>query len=173
MSEPLTIEHRKYIARETAVSTAINVVLSLVFAMAVARGRTAIPLWGAQGIAVDFIPQTFMMMFAMTWAVTLLARKRMRTGQVASRSKGGSITAYLPQNAFLRAMAVGLILGSVMCPLSAGALHLFGFDELSAPTFIAMKTLYGAVLTLIVAPVIVSAALEAPSDHVSATGTLP
>jgi hypothetical protein len=53
MDASLTIEHRKYIARETAISTVINVLLSLVFAVAVARGRTTIPLWGAQGIAVD------------------------------------------------------------------------------------------------------------------------
>ena len=167
MSASLTIENRKYIARETAISTVINVLLSLVFAAAVARGRTTIPLWGAQGIAVDFIPQTFMMMFAMTLVVTILARKRLRTAQIAPRpTKGGSLSARLPQNAVVRALVVGLVLASVMCPLCAGVLHILGIDGLSAGSFIAMKALYGAVVTLAVAPAIVSAALVLPPGDV-------
>ena len=42
------INHRNYIARETAVGTVINGLLSFGFATAVAHGRTTIPLWGAR-----------------------------------------------------------------------------------------------------------------------------
>ena len=156
------IESRKYIARETVIGMVINTLLSCAFAFAVAHGRTTIPLWGAKGIAVDFIPQTFLMMFAVTLAVTLLTRKRLRAGQVLPMQKGGSVVARLPQNAFLRALTVGLVLAVVLTPLCSGVLHLAGVDGVSARAFITLKAIYGAVVTAFVTPTIVKAAMVPP-----------
>ena len=160
------IEHRKYIARETVIGTAINGLLSFAFAAAVAHGRTAIPLWGAKGIAVDFLPQNFLMIFAMTLVVTLLTRTRLRADQVRPMSNGNRLSGRLPQNAFLRALVVGLVIALVLSPLSAVVFHIAEIYELPARAFIAMKTTYGAVVTAFIAPAIVRAAL-APSPGVN------
>lgn len=157
------IDHRRYVARETAIGAVINGLLSFAFAVAVANGRDAIPLWGSRGIAVDFIPQVFMMMFAVTLAITLLTRKRISANQVQPLRQGGSLAAKLPSNAFLRALVVGLSLALLLSPLSAGILHAAGVDELPARAFIYMKTIFGATVTACVAPGIVRAALMSQS----------
>jgi len=51
---------RSYLLRETAISMGINAVLSAVFVFLIFRGKTKIGLWGAGGLAFNFVPQTFM-----------------------------------------------------------------------------------------------------------------
>jgi hypothetical protein len=151
--------HRAYLARETAISTGVNSVLSLAFALLASHGRPALPLWGAGGMAVDFMPQLFMMTFATTVAVTLLTRMRLNTGKVAST---GGRPPPLPRNAVLRAILLGGLAVLVLAPLSIGVLALAGVSAAPTGAFILGKVIYGAVVSLLIAPPITLAALASP-----------
>ena len=154
--QALSLTHeRAYVIRQTMVGVAINSSLSFVFAWLVAGARASIPLWGARGMAIDFIPQTIMMMFAMTLAVTLLTRRRIRMGELLPIDHAPR----LPHNALLRALLVNVLTAAICCPATVAALHIADVRDLPVRSFIAMKVVYGAVVTFIVAPRIVRAAL--------------
>ncbi len=156
----LSAEHRKYVTGETVVSTVINTILSVVFAFLAAGGQDRVPLWGGRGMAVDFVPTVFMITLVTTIAVTLITRKRMRAGKVAPLPAGeGGPLAWAPRNAFARGFTYASLAAAVLVPLSIGVLHLLRVDELPLMTFVAFKAVYGAVLSLLITPPIVRAAL--------------
>ena len=75
----------RYVAVETAVSIVINVLISALFMFAVFGRTPLIDLWGSHGLAIDFIPQTFMISAMSVLVPTLIARKRVRQGVLAPR----------------------------------------------------------------------------------------
>src|SRR5579859_6544248 len=77
--------YRRYIAVETAVSIAINVAISAVFMELVFWRSGTIALWGPHGLAIDFLPQTFMISAMSVLVPTLLTRRRVRNGQLQRR----------------------------------------------------------------------------------------
>jgi len=152
--------HRRYILRESLLSLVINATLSVLFALLVIHGNLAIPLWGLGGMALDFVPQTFMISFATAIAVTLSSRKRLRAGAVKplTQSEAGPF-ARLPQNVLVRALLIAATAAIVLSPMSAGALQAFEVTRLPANSFVVMKVLYGALVTLLIGPPVVRAAL--------------
>ncbi len=162
-AQPLSADHRKYIAGETAVSVIVNSVLSLLFALFASSGVERMPLLGPRGMAIDFVPQCFMITFATTVAVTLLTRKRLRAGKVAVLLRSGAgVLPDAPANAMVRGVLFGLVVAVVVAPLSAIALYGLGLQSLPVASFIAMKVAFGALLALIISPPIIRAALTLP-----------
>lgn len=152
--------HSRYIARETGIGLVINTALSIAFALLVARGRAAVPLWGVDGVALDFVPQTFMLAVATTLAMTLTTRKRLRRGEVMPLPLDqAGLLARLPRNVMARAVLIALLLTIVLTPLCAGMLSLLDVTAVPLSAFLVMKALYGAALTLVAGPKIVRAAL--------------
>lgn len=152
--------HGRYIARETGVGVAINTVISVIFALLAARGRLTVPLWSESGMALDFVPQTFMISFMTALVVTLMTRKRLKRGELPPLpAEDAGLLARMPQNAFTRAILIASLLTMVMVPLCVGILSLLRVTSLSFHTFIVMKAVYGAVLALLAAPPILRAAL--------------
>jgi len=160
MAARLSAEHRRYIGGETLVAVVINALLSLAFALLTSHGVAVVPLWGVHGMALDFAPQVFMVTFATTLAITLVARARVRSGKAAplGRERGG-LLAWGSRNAFLRAVIFGLTATLILAPISAGALYELGRDSLLSQQFIIMKVVYGALLAAVIAPSIARAAL--------------
>jgi hypothetical protein len=152
--------HRRYVLRETLLSLVINATLSVLFALLVAHGNLAIPLWGPGGMALDFVPQTFMISFATAIDVTLTSRQRLRAGAVKplARSEAGPF-ARLPHNVLARALLIAATAAIVLSPISAGALQAFEVTRLPANSFVVMKVLYGAMVTLLIGPPVVRAAM--------------
>ena len=159
--------HKAYLVRETTISIVVNSVLSLVFALLVSHGKTVMPLWGASGMAFDFVPQLFMMTFATTLAVTLLTRMRLKTGKVAST---GVRPPPLPRNALLRAILLGLLAVLVLAPLSIAVLTVLRVTSAPPGAFLLGKVIYGAVVSILIAPPITLAALSQPQRQ-SFSGT--
>jgi hypothetical protein len=152
--------HSRYITRETGVAVAINTMMSVVFAVLSARGRVAVPLWGESGMALDFVPQTFMISFMTALAATLMTRKRLKRGELPPLpAEHAGLLLRMPQKALVRATLIALLLTVVMVPLCVSILSLLSVTSLSFPMFIVMKVVYGAVLTLLAAPPILQAAL--------------
>lgn len=163
--------HRQYLLRETMVNIVIGTVLSIIFAYMVVHDKAALPLWGMGGIAFDFVPQTFMLTLATTLAITLITRKRVRLGSVPPMPVAeAGLLARLPHQALLRAVLVAVAITLILSPLASGVLHLLEITELSPQPFMVMKAVYGAALSLFIAPPIARAALAKGMGSVTALG---
>jgi len=159
-STSLSGAHRKYIWAETMVGAVFNTVISIIFAFLVARGVDAVPLWGAMGMAVDFVPTVFMITLVTTLIVTLLARKRLAQGKAPAlpRSLGGPL-GWAPRAAVVRGLIYALLFTIVLVPLSIGALIALNATAMPVTTFVVFKALYGLMLSLLIGPPITRAAL--------------
>jgi hypothetical protein len=152
-----------YVAFETGISVIINVVISAAF-MFLVFGRTKwIDLWGPHGLAVDFVPQTFMISLMSVIVPTLLTRKRLRDGQITPRTPRAQ---QWPRNLALRALLMAL--GMTVVLGGAATLLLASFWTAPQPFWPVFggKLAYGAITALIVTPIGLSLALtELPRSH--------
>lgn len=152
-----------YVAVETVISVIINVLISAGFMFLVFGRADSIDLWGPHGLALDFVPQTFMITLMSVVVPTLLTRKRLAGGQITRRTPRAR---QWPKNLALRAalLAVGmtLVLGSaatlLLASIWSGPLpfwHVF-----------AGKLAYGALTAVIATPIgLLLALTELPRAH--------
>jgi hypothetical protein len=143
-----------YVLVETSISIVINVALSALF-MALVFGRTAaIGLWGAHGIAADFVPQTFMISAMSILVPTVLTRQRIRRGTIGdgvSRPRAGAIPVPI-RNLAARTLLFALLLTTV---LGGAALACVAANWKGPVTFwqaFPWKLAYGAVVALTATP---------------------
>ena len=152
--------HRRYIAVETAVSVVINVLISALFMFAVFGRTPLIELWGTHGLAVDFIPQSFMISAMSVLVPTLIARKRIREGALSTRLSATPSRpfAHLAVRVVVLAALLTVILGAAgVALLSAVWTGPVGFWQ-AFP----YKLAYGATVALIATPIGLSMALSEP-----------
>src|SRR5437868_14337989 len=107
----LSPRQRLYVRRETLIGIAINAALSAFFVFLVFGGRNAIAV---RDIALDAVPQSFMIALMTTIVPTLLTRKRLREGGIEALAEANR----LPTNLLLRALLV-----AAASALIGGALH--------------------------------------------------
>ena len=146
-------EHRRYVKKETLIAVAINSALSALFALIVFGGNDAAPV---VDVAFDAFPQSFMIALMTTLVPTAITRRRLRLGAVPPLAAGA---VRLPRNLLLRALLV-----AAAAALVGGGLNWLLLPQL-APALLAFvpvlayKILYGALLALLLAPVVLRTAL--------------
>ena len=152
----MTQAHQRYVLVETLISIAINLVISATFAWIVFHGRTRIPLWGGDGYAIDFAPQTFMIALMSVVVPTLITRRRVRCSQVRPRTvaKRG-LPVKLRLRAPLLAVIATLVLGGAMVCLASVALP----DRMDFLPLLALKLAYAAVIAGVMTPIGLRSAL--------------
>jgi hypothetical protein len=154
----MSVSLKGYVLLETLISVFMNALLSACATWLASGGRESIALWGAAGLAIDFLPQSFMVGLMSALMPTVLTRKRRRAGNNISRWPGEP--ASLPQHAFLRAtlfaLATVVIAGGAVVLL----LKLSGVDAYSLSSVFEIKTVYGAVVAAIVTPFALRAVLR-------------
>lgn len=158
----LSDTHRRYIRSETLIGCVFNAALSVVFAFLIFRGATLIPLWGAEGIAMDLVPTVFMITLIGNLIVTLLTRRRVRDGAVPplhDSEAQGTLARRLPRNALLRVLLAAVTMTVTLVPVSIGVLALVGVEAMPFWPFVAFKIFYGAAVGALSAPTIIRAAL--------------
>ncbi len=139
-----------YIAVETGISVVINVLISAAFMFLVFGRADSIDLWGPHGLALDFVPQTFMITLMSVIVPTLLTRKRLAGGRITRRTPR---MRQWPKNLVLRASLLAasmtLVLGGaatlLLASIWAGPLPFW-------PVF-GGKLAYGALTALIATPI--------------------
>ncbi len=153
----LGAEHQSYVRRETLIGCAFNAVLSVVFAFVVFHGVERIPLWGAQGLAVDLVPTVFMITLVGNLIVTFVTRQRVRAGSVAPLAPPAR--SWLPRRAVPRMLLLAALTTIVIVPLSVAVLLLLGIDSMQFGNFVVFKIVYGAVVGALTAPLVIRTAL--------------
>lgn len=143
-----------YVARETAISVVINVVISLLFVWLVFGGDAEA---ARQDVLIDFIPQTFMIALMGSLIPAAITRGKLNRGAVA-RIPGPP--SRLPHNLFLRslliAVAATLVVGGAAAILTVALLG----TSIDLETLTIVKACYGALVALIVTPPALRAALR-------------
>lgn len=154
----------RYLRQEAAIGAAITAVLSLVFTLLM-FGRTAqVPVFGANGLIVDAIPQNFFGALMCVLVPTALTRKRLRAGKIAP----APTRLRLPRSLFARALliaAIAAVAGAllVLALLAGGPSH-WPF----VPVLVA-KIAYGALLGGIIGGLAVRTALADMPDPLGAS----
>lgn len=157
MNPAVSPAHAGYLRRETAISAAINSLLSLLFFVAVFHGQDPVMVWGTGGWVLDCVPQGFMIGFMSTLVPGILTRRRLAAGAVAPLA----VPSLLPRRVLPRAVLVGAglaVLGTLVVGAIAAGL---GVEALSQPVAGAIKVIYGALLATLVTPPTLRAALVA------------
>ena len=140
-------QQRLHMLRETLVSMMINASLSALFVFLIFGGRDRVALWGTGGLALDFVPQTFIIAFMATLVPSLITRRRIRLGKMAGAASGAS---KLPGNLVMRSLMIAALVSIVAIPLAVAAIAFCSSGELNFATVLPMKILYGATLALLV-----------------------
>ena len=142
--------YTRYIVTETTVSILINVLISALFMVMVFGRSTWIELWGGHGLAVDFIPQTFMIAAMSVLVPTLLTRRRIKRG-VLVRSAGEPPR--LLGNLALRVIALAIVLTLALGAAGVLILDILWTRPLGFWEAFPLKLLYGGVVALIATPI--------------------
>ena len=143
----------RYLITETAISIAINVLLSEAFAWLVFHRAHAI---AAPAIVRDAIPQTFIVAFMGSLVPSLIARSRLRSGLVAQ------FPSRIPfiRNPFVRAVILALIATVIGVTVSAILIPVVWPQGMNFGTTLWMKGIYGALVAALITPLAVSSALS-------------
>ncbi len=158
-AEGMTAAHSAYIRVETAVSVAINVVLTVVFVFVSFGGRSFVDLDGPAGILRDAIPQNVITVFMSLLVPTWLTRKRCTAGAIAPLGGG---TGLLPANGVVRALVLALAVAVVAVPLTWAVLPMVSPPVWSFRSLLAFKAIYSALLAALVTPLGLLMALRDP-----------
>jgi len=146
----------RYIFVETLISIAINAAISAGFAFFTFGGRTEIGLWGPSGLALDFVPQTFMIALMSVLVPTALTRRRVAAGAI--RPPAGP-PSRLPRNLAIRALLAAAIATLLLGGTATALLAALWSAPLGFATVLPLKILYGALVALLVTPPALRAAL--------------
>ena len=149
---------RNHILRESFVSMVINTGLSLGFTYVTFHGAEMIL---RRELIIDALPQSFFVTFFGVLVPTLLTRKKIRAGHLASLLPG---IKPFPANPFLRAIAFGIVASVAGASLHYVALHGLGIEAVAFKTALVYKSIYGAALSWIVTPLAVWITLKSTAD---------
>jgi hypothetical protein len=146
----MSVPQDTYVARETAISVAINMVLSAAFFVALFHGRTPLAWWGADRLVIDFLPQTFMVTLMGALVPSLLTRRRVRSGAVAFGAANAmpSIGSVIGR-ALLMAVIATLVFGGG----AIAVVSLLDLTQISFAAALILKIVFGALLALIATPI--------------------
>lgn len=138
---------RKHLYKETMISAIINSAFSFGITFLILGGAEVIE---KQELVIDALPQSFFVTFFGVFIPTFLTRKKITSGHLATLPYEKSL---LPNNAFFRAVLMGVIVA-----IAGGLLHLIvltglGIEQLAINTVFVYKTLYGAALSCVVTPI--------------------
>ena len=146
----MTSSYRRYIVTETTVSILINVLISALFMVIVFGRSTVIELWGGHGLAVDFIPQTFMIAAMSVLVPTLLTRQRIKRGVLV---RSPVERPRLLGNLALRVIAVAIVLTVALGTAGVLILAVLWTRPLHFWEAFPLKLLYGGIVALIATPI--------------------
>lgn len=156
-----------YIARESAIGSAINFVIGSAFFLGIFHGQAAPQVWGAGGLILDCLPQGFMIGLMSIIPAMLITRKRAQSG--LSLADSASTRTRLPQGVFARGFLVAVMTMISLVAIAAGLAWVTGTSAIPFwPAFV-LKAVPGLLVPWIVIPPAIRVALRtARSPVVSA-----
>ncbi len=158
---PLTKGQKRYLYNQSAVAAVMNFVMNGLMAWLIFRPAETVPVLGSVGFAVDVIMTTFFFTFFTSFLVSRAAHKKISSGQLAAvdSPSASRLFAQIKPRPFIGSLT--LAVGEV-CLVASIVLAIFWvleIDHLTLLGFVAFKSLYGAGLGAIAAPLIALVAM--------------
>jgi len=150
---------QKYILKETAISSVINALFSVLFVFVVFGGQSSVSLQGASGLLFDSIPQGIAIGFMGAFFPSFLTRKRIATGALSLPTRA-STSSFLPLMPVLRALLFAIAGALVSLAVFAVPTFVIGIATLTFLQVLLLKTLWGALLGAGVSYIALRAALH-------------
>jgi len=144
------------IRRESAISTAVNTIFSLVFFLLIFGTHGPVAVWGAGNYAFDLIPQFFMISLMATLVPGAILGRRYRRGLV----EGIATPSRLPKRRWLRALVLALAAVAAAVLIGWPLLWLSGLTAIGWTPALIAKLVLGATLAAIVTPLGLRAELD-------------
>lgn len=144
-----------YIRKETMISMIINGAFSLIFFLIIFRQAATVPLWGAGNWVFDMLPQSFMVTLMSTLVPGAITARRLRAGVLQPSSQQSR----LPRSLVLRALLLAVVSAFLGTGLIALIAMLSELADLPWTTALLVKILYGILLSALVTPIGLRAAL--------------
>lgn len=120
-----------------------------------------IELVGKHGVLVGLTLGAFFQVFATGIAVTLALRKQVRRGSLHPLAPEAFPWATrLPRNCALRALLLAAFALALLVPAGLAICAMFHLYPLSKPQFAAFNSIYGALIAILITPVVAVAALS-------------
>jgi hypothetical protein len=154
-----------YQLREMANGIMINGLLSAAFAWLVFGSRRAVALWGLHGLALDFVPQTFVIALMSVIVPSLIARRRLAAGLLRPIER--SRPSRLPRSLAWRALLIALLTTAFAGGIAVLVLRSVLERPLSIDAVYALKVSYGVLIGIVVTPIGLRAVLTMPRGDAS------
>ena len=154
--------HRQYLVGQTIGGGVINLLLNAAIGYFAYRGLPRIPFSGTPSISGDLMVTAFVLPLLVCLIVTPLVRADVRNGKVAPAGAGGLLARLLPRVLPLRATALGLVAAAIIAPVTIWLLQALGTRDMSLGHFVLLKAVFGALLAVLVTPVVARRALMDP-----------
>jgi len=148
--------HAGYMRRETLIAALINAGFSALAVFLVFGRRDPIEFWGAQGLALDFVPQTFIITLMTVTVATLLTRRRVRQGVIPALPR---LQIRFPSNVLLRAMLLGAVATVLLGGAATILLAAFRPSAFEFADVLVLKIAYGIIVAAVTAIPALRAAL--------------
>ena len=156
-------QHLAVIRTETIVSIAINAIVptAIIYAIGLAPPAT---LLGLGQLVHGMSMASGLATFAMTLAVTLLVRGRVRRRRdlALTRAQVPAVVRWLPTPLALRMLATGLVAALLLVPIGAVAATVLNILPLGPGNFILFNLAYGTLVGLVMTPAVVLRAFADP-----------
>ena len=147
-----------YIARETAIGTAINFVIGSAFFLMIFRGQTELQVWGPRGLILDCVPQGFMIGLMSIIPAMLITRRRVDRG--LSFGPAPAALGLLPRGVFKRGLVVALSTMASLVAAAAALAWVTGVDTVPFWPAFALKALPGLLAPWVIIPPAILVALS-------------
>ena len=163
----LSEAQRKYLIQDQIIGSAIfNALLNALLAWLTFRRHASVPMKGDPSIIGDAIGTAVLLPLLTCVIVTPLVRKVLKTGKLeplVTPSPARSMVLWLPRLSFARGLVLALGALATCAPIYLGLLVVAGIDQLSVGAFVAIKTVYAALMAGLCAPVIALYVMAAES----------
>ncbi len=137
-----------YIRTQAAAAGLINLVVNPAIDWLSSRHRGPQPIWGADGLVVNFVITSLILSTLVGLFAGMGARREMRAGRLAPDGTAG--LRWLPRHGWLAGLTLGA--GAAVLVIAAcWLLHAVGVTTLSLAGLMALKAVYCGVLSFLVA----------------------
>ncbi len=137
-------EFSAHVRREAATNGITNAFFNGAIAWLLVRNRTAVPVWGQEGLAVDFAATSLILVFIVTLIVIPLARRKVARGEYPGAVwQAGVARTFLDfmarRNLLVCALLLGLMSVLLFVPPVLLLTELLGIPEFTAAHFALLK----------------------------------
>lgn len=150
----------RYVVVETVIASVFSFAFNAGISWLALHDLRPITLFGLPGLAIGFLPATFMTVLMVVMISTLITRARRRAGKAPELPVR---PAKLPYQVVLRALLVALGATVVFAPAVVAGLHVAYPGPYTLDWALILNGVYGVVLAVIIAPPILRTALSEPA----------